>query len=184
MYLTLKILAMVMWITLFTKYLSMLLIIYQWCTCSSIRVWHAMCWKFWYFNCLWHSFPIFFIYELAAAGRKRATVARPRACTLCRECIREDGWEKYVALRRVKEHFICKYVIQISYLVQSFLLTMYSMRLFTWKHIIGLWFASFFACILLSFKWMYWDDEITIIGLIQVHLLDAIKRDPKDNRIG
>ncbi|XP_010534813.1 PREDICTED: DNA-directed RNA polymerases I and III subunit RPAC1 [Tarenaya hassleriana] len=39
-------------------------------------------------------------------GRKRATVARPRACTLCRECIREDGWENRVALRRVRNHFI------------------------------------------------------------------------------
>ncbi|KAJ0791968.1 putative DNA-directed RNA polymerase, RpoA/D/Rpb3-type, RNA polymerase, RBP11-like subunit [Helianthus annuus] len=37
---------------------------------------------------------------------KRATVARPRACTLCRECIREPGWEEKVALRRVKDHFI------------------------------------------------------------------------------
>ncbi|KAL7249050.1 hypothetical protein ACSBR1_011252 [Camellia fascicularis] len=39
-------------------------------------------------------------------GKTRATVARPRACTLCRECIREEGWDKYVALRRVKDHFI------------------------------------------------------------------------------
>ncbi|KAF5821357.1 putative DNA-directed RNA polymerase [Helianthus annuus] len=39
-------------------------------------------------------------------GVKRATVARPRACTLCRECIREPGWEEKVALRRVKDHFI------------------------------------------------------------------------------
>ncbi|KAF6145115.1 hypothetical protein GIB67_013466 [Kingdonia uniflora] len=39
-------------------------------------------------------------------GRKRATVARPRLCTLCRECIRGDDWEKRVALRRVKDHFI------------------------------------------------------------------------------
>ncbi|KAL6975176.1 hypothetical protein U1Q18_023970 [Sarracenia purpurea var. burkii] len=39
-------------------------------------------------------------------GEKRATVARPRACTLCRECIRDEGWDKYVALRRVKDHFI------------------------------------------------------------------------------
>ncbi|CAI9772788.1 unnamed protein product [Fraxinus pennsylvanica] len=39
-------------------------------------------------------------------GRKRATVARPRSCTLCRECIRGDDWDKYVALRRVKDHFI------------------------------------------------------------------------------
>jgi hypothetical protein len=42
-------------------------------------------------------------------GRKRATVARPRDCSLCRECIR-DGveWEDQVDLRRVKNHFICK----------------------------------------------------------------------------
>ncbi|PSR95569.1 DNA-directed RNA polymerases I and III subunit rpac1 like [Actinidia chinensis var. chinensis] len=39
-------------------------------------------------------------------GNKRAVVARPRACTLCRECIRGEGWDKYVALRRVKDHFI------------------------------------------------------------------------------
>ncbi|XP_042005602.1 DNA-directed RNA polymerases I and III subunit rpac1-like [Salvia splendens] len=38
--------------------------------------------------------------------RKRATVARPRSCTLCRECIRGDDWEKLVAVRRVKDHFI------------------------------------------------------------------------------
>jgi DNA-directed RNA polymerase I and III subunit RPAC1 len=40
-------------------------------------------------------------------GRKRATVARPRDCSLCRECIR-DGveWEDQVDLRRVKNHFI------------------------------------------------------------------------------
>ncbi|XP_065862719.1 uncharacterized protein [Euphorbia lathyris] len=40
-------------------------------------------------------------------GKKRATVARQRACTLCRECIRGgEAWEKRVALRRVKDHFI------------------------------------------------------------------------------
>ncbi|CAN0852888.1 DNA-directed RNA polymerases I and III subunit RPAC1 [Linum grandiflorum] len=39
-------------------------------------------------------------------GTKRATVARPRSCTLCRECIRGEGWEDRVALRRVKDHFI------------------------------------------------------------------------------
>nr|GEU79244.1 DNA-directed RNA polymerases I and III subunit RPAC1 isoform X1 [Tanacetum cinerariifolium] len=37
---------------------------------------------------------------------RRATVARPRACTLCRECIKEPVWEEKVALRRVKDHFI------------------------------------------------------------------------------
>ncbi|MCD7459865.1 DNA-directed RNA polymerase protein, partial [Datura stramonium] len=39
-------------------------------------------------------------------GKKRATVARPRVCTLCRECIREEGWDKNVAVRRVNNHFI------------------------------------------------------------------------------
>lgn len=44
--------------------------------------------------------------EDVANGKKRATVARPRACTLCRECIRGEGWQNNVALRRVKDHFI------------------------------------------------------------------------------
>ncbi|KAF3453289.1 hypothetical protein FNV43_RR03729 [Rhamnella rubrinervis] len=40
-------------------------------------------------------------------GKKRATVARPRACTLCRECIRGGKeWEDRVSIRRVKDHFI------------------------------------------------------------------------------
>ncbi|XP_028785431.1 DNA-directed RNA polymerases I and III subunit rpac1 [Neltuma alba] len=40
-------------------------------------------------------------------GRRRATVANPRACTLCRECIRGGKeWEDRVSLRRVKDHFI------------------------------------------------------------------------------
>ncbi|KAI9115504.1 hypothetical protein K1719_013173 [Acacia pycnantha] len=38
---------------------------------------------------------------------RRATVANPRACTLCRECIRGGKeWEDRVSLRRVKDHFI------------------------------------------------------------------------------
>jgi predicted metal-binding protein len=40
-------------------------------------------------------------------GRKKAVVARPRDCTLCRECVMGEGWDKRVQLRRVKEHFIC-----------------------------------------------------------------------------
>ncbi|KAK1272765.1 hypothetical protein QJS04_geneDACA016493 [Acorus gramineus] len=46
--------------------------------------------------------------EDVGKGQKKAVVARPRACTLCRECIRGEGWENRVALRRVKNHFICK----------------------------------------------------------------------------
>ncbi|XP_024004460.1 DNA-directed RNA polymerases I and III subunit rpac1 isoform X2 [Eutrema salsugineum] len=59
-------------------------------------------------------------------GRKKATVARPRQCTLCRECLSEEfgepivkpilkgedkskrEWVDNVALRRVKNHFIFK----------------------------------------------------------------------------
>lgn len=39
-------------------------------------------------------------------GRRKAKVVRPRDCTLCRECVRGDGWDKRVELRRVKEHVI------------------------------------------------------------------------------
>ncbi|KAG4920687.1 hypothetical protein AAZX31_18G073000 [Glycine max] len=40
-------------------------------------------------------------------GKRRAKVARPRDCTLCRECIRGGKeWEDRVSLRRVKNHFI------------------------------------------------------------------------------
>ncbi|KAJ7522201.1 hypothetical protein O6H91_18G001000 [Diphasiastrum complanatum] len=47
------------------------------------------------------------VFELEDLGKgKRAKVARPRACTLCRECVRGDDWEKRVQLRRVKEHFM------------------------------------------------------------------------------
>lgn len=45
--------------------------------------------------------------EDIGSGKKRATVARPRACTLCRECLRcGEEWEKRVSIRRVKDHFI------------------------------------------------------------------------------
>ncbi|XP_057765418.1 uncharacterized protein LOC130986144 [Salvia miltiorrhiza] len=48
------------------------------------------------------------VFDIEDIGKdkKRAKVARPRSCTLCRECIRGDDWEKLVAVRRVKDHFI------------------------------------------------------------------------------
>lgn len=39
-------------------------------------------------------------------GDKRAKVARPRDCTMCRECIREPGWSDKVSLSRTADHFI------------------------------------------------------------------------------
>uniref|UniRef100_A0A1J3EYB5 DNA-directed RNA polymerases I and III subunit RPAC1 n=1 Tax=Noccaea caerulescens TaxID=107243 RepID=A0A1J3EYB5_NOCCA len=39
-------------------------------------------------------------------GRKRATVAQPRKCTLCKECVRDDELIDFVDLGSVKNHFI------------------------------------------------------------------------------
>eukprot|EP00455_Lapot_gusevi_P012106 TRINITY_DN1567_c0_g2_i1.p1 TRINITY_DN1567_c0_g2~~TRINITY_DN1567_c0_g2_i1.p1 ORF type:complete len:386 (+),score=87.13 TRINITY_DN1567_c0_g2_i1:96-1160(+) len=39
-------------------------------------------------------------------GQRRASVARPRNCSMCRECIREPEWEQRIKLRRVRDHFI------------------------------------------------------------------------------
>lgn len=53
---------------------------------------------------------VFDIEELPVSGSKlktkRAVVSRPRDCTMCRECIRKDGWDRRVALKRVANHFI------------------------------------------------------------------------------
>ncbi|XP_009379477.2 DNA-directed RNA polymerases I and III subunit rpac1-like isoform X1 [Pyrus x bretschneideri] len=52
---------------------------------------------------------VYDIEDIGNAGKKRATVARPRVCTLCRECIREGkGWENSISLQRKKDHFIFK----------------------------------------------------------------------------
>ncbi|KAH7684157.1 DNA-directed RNA polymerase protein [Dioscorea alata] len=45
--------------------------------------------------------------EDVGKGGKKAVVANPRACTLCRECIRGVN-EPQVELRRAKDHFIFK----------------------------------------------------------------------------
>ena len=39
-------------------------------------------------------------------GVPTATVGRVRDCTMCRECIRHEGWNEKVLLRRVADHFI------------------------------------------------------------------------------
>jgi DNA-directed RNA polymerase I and III subunit RPAC1 len=44
--------------------------------------------------------------EDLGGGRRTAVAARPRDCTVCRECIREDGWSERVKLGRVADHFI------------------------------------------------------------------------------
>lgn len=41
-----------------------------------------------------------------ACARSTTKVARPRDCTMCRECIREPGWSDKVSLSRVADHFI------------------------------------------------------------------------------
>ena len=58
-----------------------------------------------------------------------AVVSRPRDCTMCRECIRGDGWDERVQLTRVAQHFIFTVestgclpphilVIEVEYLVE------------------------------------------------------------------
>lgn len=42
----------------------------------------------------------------STAARAVAVAARPRDCTMCRECIRLPGWENRVQLRRKADHFI------------------------------------------------------------------------------
>jgi DNA-directed RNA polymerase I and III subunit RPAC1 len=39
-------------------------------------------------------------------GVPTAVAARPRDCTMCRECIRTKDWSEFVDLRRVANHFI------------------------------------------------------------------------------
>lgn len=44
--------------------------------------------------------------KAGAGGGKQAVVARPRDCTMCRECVREGPAKEKVKLRRVADHFI------------------------------------------------------------------------------
>lgn len=47
------------------------------------------------------------VFDLEDLGsHTQATVARPRNCSMCRECIRLDGWDELVKLRRDRRHFI------------------------------------------------------------------------------
>ena len=47
------------------------------------------------------------VFDIEDIGKgPTATVARPRDCTMCRECIRKDDWSDRVELRRVADHFI------------------------------------------------------------------------------
>ena len=39
-------------------------------------------------------------------GKETLKVARPRACTMCRECVRDEEHKKVVKLLRVRDHFI------------------------------------------------------------------------------
>jgi DNA-directed RNA polymerases I and III subunit RPAC1 len=63
------------------------------------------------------------------AGHRTATVARPRNCTMCRECIRHPGWSDRVKLKRVKNHFICMCARSPSLLMSISLWLVVCMRL-------------------------------------------------------
>jgi DNA-directed RNA polymerase alpha subunit len=42
---------------------------------------------------------------------KKGYVARPRDCTLCRECIRPPHMAKRITLEKVSDHFICEFFL-------------------------------------------------------------------------
>eukprot|EP01104_Vermistella_antarctica_P009407 TRINITY_DN241_c0_g1_i1.p1 TRINITY_DN241_c0_g1~~TRINITY_DN241_c0_g1_i1.p1 ORF type:complete len:451 (-),score=112.19 TRINITY_DN241_c0_g1_i1:70-1296(-) len=44
--------------------------------------------------------------EDLGGGKKKAVVANPRACTVCRECIRRPDYQDKIKLLRKKDHFI------------------------------------------------------------------------------
>ena len=51
---------------------------------------------------------VFDLEDTKKKSEQRAVVARPRDCSVCRECIRLDGWADKVRLYRLPDHFIFK----------------------------------------------------------------------------
>lgn len=53
---------------------------------------------------------VFDIEDIKVPGKTEkvptAIVSRPRDCTMCRECVRKDGWADSVILKRKADHFI------------------------------------------------------------------------------
>lgn len=49
---------------------------------------------------------VFDIEDMGGGRGPAAVVARPRDCTMCRECIRQEGWSDKVKLRRKADHFL------------------------------------------------------------------------------
>ncbi|KAA0154340.1 hypothetical protein FNF27_06703 [Cafeteria roenbergensis] len=49
---------------------------------------------------------VFDIEDVGSSTGPRAVVAQPRACTMCRECLRPAGWAQRVRLRKVNDHFL------------------------------------------------------------------------------
>lgn len=43
---------------------------------------------------------------------KKAVVAHPNLCTVCRECIREPEWDERILLQKDKTHFRCMLVVR------------------------------------------------------------------------
>jgi hypothetical protein len=49
---------------------------------------------------------VFDIEDMGKKGGGTAVAARPRDCTMCRECIRKEGWSDRIQLNRKADHFI------------------------------------------------------------------------------
>eukprot|EP00981_Chlorochromonas_danica_P012690 scaffold5259_cov168-Ochromonas_danica.AAC.6 len=47
------------------------------------------------------------VFDIEELGKNtQAKVGRPRDCTMCRECIRHEGWDEKVKLARKNDHFL------------------------------------------------------------------------------
>ena len=99
-------------------------------------------------------------------GRK-ATAPRPRACTLCRECVLGEGWDEMVALRRKRDHFICEFaclIINVFYNIEITVFPANSVAQFTLPWVNFLPFCEVFSFSLLSelknYLWLTWDIYI------------------------
>lgn len=51
---------------------------------------------------------VFDIEESGKGKSKKVVVAQPLNCTTCRECLRHESTQKFVQLKKIRDHFICK----------------------------------------------------------------------------
>lgn len=58
---------------------------------------------------------VFDIEEIGKSKAKQVIVANPKNCTTCRECLRHENTQKFVQLKKVRDHFICKLLFSFCF---------------------------------------------------------------------